>query len=61
MTHRIFNQSSRLIKIAVPVFIMVAVLLVYAFRGTIATAQIEKQGEESETSTIELVYLGYNL
>ncbi|MBN1879564.1 hypothetical protein JW823_05580 [bacterium] len=61
MTYRVFNQADRLVKIAIPIFVIVGVLLAFAFKGTIVAATNEKTGQDADITSIELTYLGYNL
>jgi len=60
MTYRISDQCSRMVKIALPVFFLAAVLFACAFRGTIEAADTDRSCETVGMSRIEKAYLGLN-
>jgi hypothetical protein len=60
MTYQIFSGSDRWIKLAVPVFVVLLIFLLFAFRGSIATAQNEESRQYAEQTSMELTYYGFN-
>lgn len=60
MTYRISDQCSRMVKVAFPVFILVAILFAFAFRGTIEAAETQQAEETAGMSRMELAYMGLN-
>ncbi|MGB3977335.1 MAG: hypothetical protein WBM02_04050 [bacterium] len=60
MTYRISSGSDRWLKLAVPVFIVLSIFLLLAFKGSIATAQNEETNQQLEYTSMELTYYGYN-
>ncbi len=60
MTYRIFSGSDRWIKLAVPVFLILSIFLLFAFKSSIVAAQNEETNQCVEYTSMELTYYGYN-
>ncbi len=60
MTYRIFSGSAKWMRIALPLFLVAAAFLFFAFKGTISAAQHEEVQSYSSMTSIELTFYGYN-
>ncbi|MBN1296811.1 hypothetical protein JXA80_08510 [bacterium] len=60
MTYRISDHCSRMVKVALPVFFLMAVLFACAFRGTIEAAETEQSAEIAGMSRMEQALWGLN-
>ena len=60
MTYRISNQAGQLVTVALPTFVLIVTLLVFAFWGTIEAAEADQVSKQADMNKIELAYLGLN-
>ena len=60
MTYRITNQTGMLVTLALPVFLLVVIILSFAFHGTFEAAERDAKNSRVETSSMEKAYMGLN-